>query len=137
MPSERSNLILVEVSQRLDNLEPVGCRRIYSNLFQNIMLGLDAALCLNPVRRNRPLKDVLTSFPPGFFFENLVECLSEFFPFFLSGCFSFDRGEEFSTCVDESDLQGCWGSGESFFDLFRLAGPEETGVDHYRKKIIA
>src|SRR5438309_8630973 len=101
------------------------------------MLGLDTALRFNPVRCDRSLKYVLASFLSGFFFENLVECFAEFFPFFLGGCFSFDRGEEFSTCMDEPDFQGCWGSGESFFDLFGLAGPEEARVDHDRKKVIA
>src|SRR6266568_1962987 len=124
MTSERSNLILVEVSKRLDNLEPISCCGIYSNLLQNVMLGLDPALRLNPVRRDRSLKDILASFFPGFFFEDLVECFSELFSFFLGGCFSFDRGEEFSTCVYEADLQGCWRAGESLFDLFGLAGPE-------------
>src|SRR5467141_2544061 len=137
MPSERSNLILVEISKRLDNLEAIRCRRVDSNLFQNVMLGLDPALCLNPVRRDRPLKDILASFFPGFFFENLVEGFSELFPFLLGGCFSFHRGEEFSARMDEPDFQGCWGSGESFFDLFGLAGPEEARVDHDRKKVIA
>src|SRR6266581_5467693 len=132
MPSEGSNLILVEVSKRLDNLEPISCRRIYSHLLQNVMLSLDPALRLNPIRRNRSLDDVLAAFFLCFFFEDLVEGFSELFPFFLGGRFSFDRGEEFSTCVDESDLQGCWGSGEAFFDLFGLAGPEEAGVDHDR-----
>ncbi len=90
------------------------------------MLSLDPALRLNPIRRNRSLDDVLAAFFLCFFFEDLVEGFSELFPFFLGGRFSFDRGEEFSTCVDESDLQGCWGSGEAFFDLFGLAGPEEA-----------
>src|SRR5713101_3034417 len=105
MASEGSNLILVEVSKRLDNLEPISCRGIYSNLFQNIMLSLDPALRLNPVRRDRPLKDILASFLPGFFFENLVEGFSELFPFSLSGCFSLDRGDKFSTSAHEADFQ--------------------------------
>src|SRR5713101_7657428 len=57
MTSERSNLILVEVSKRLDNLEPISRRGVYSHLLQNIMLSLDPALCLNPVRRDRPLTE--------------------------------------------------------------------------------
>src|SRR6267378_1571451 len=95
------------------------------------MLSLDPALCLNPVRRDRPLKDILASFLPGFFFENLMECFSEFFPFFLGCCFSFDRSEEAAARVYEAEFQGCWGAGESIFDLFGLAGPEQAGVYHY------
>ena len=69
------------------------------------MLSLDPALRLNPVRRNRPLEDVLAGFLLGFFLEDLVEGFSELFPFFLRGCFSFDRGEEPATSVDEAELQ--------------------------------
>src|SRR5260370_10925463 len=105
MTSERSNLILVEVSKRLDNLEPISCRGIYSNLFQNIMLSLDPALRLNPVRRDRPLKDILASFLPGFFFENLVEGFSELFSFFLGGYFFFNLRRQISTSVDQADLE--------------------------------
>src|SRR5260370_26458409 len=101
------------------------------------MLSLDPALSLNPVRCDRPLKDILASFLAGFFFENLVEGFSELFSFSLSGCFSLDRGEEFSTCAYEADFQGSWRAGDSLFDLFRLPCPEQAGVDHYRKKIIA
>src|SRR5215831_12377266 len=129
MPSQATHLILVQLGQWFDELEPVSGRGIYSDLFQNVMLRLDSSLRLDPIRGNGPLDQVFTAQLVGLFLQYLIESLAKSCTLLFRRRLIRNRLEESARCMDESDLQGQGRTGQPVSNPLGLTGTHEPSID--------
>src|SRR3989454_1453579 len=131
---DRTDLVLVEVAQRFDELQLHVLREA-----ADIMVGLDPvpelAPALDPVRGDRPLDQVVGPERLRLSLEALDDLAPDHTRFLLRVDDASQRPEEFVRGVDDPMphpelLQG-------LRDVFRLSFPHEPGVDVDREKAVS
>src|SRR5256712_513209 len=133
-PGNRTDLVLVEVAQRFDELQLHVLREA-----ADIMVGLDPvpelAPALDPVRGDRPLDQMVGPEGLRLSLEELDEHAADDGPFLLRVHDASQRPEEFVCGVDDPMPHPELFQG--LRDVFRLSFPHEPGVDVDREKAVS